>query len=489
MALNLRVVPSTLSGCLKSQPFFFKAAKSAVLFLYLIAFPGSFNAENLRSEGGEDRNFRIRGEIQSGYEYRDRDTHTGVYDTDGQSQGFNLRQTSITVEKLIPESHLVARARFLVTRADAVNEDAGAAKSNPYVLYARQAWIGWQFNSVLRGVLGIQEVPMDYSMIRLCWALNYVLPEPHESMRITDSRSAAGIGMQANWDHFINFNVMIANPEPEFQAHGTQSNGYDAMARFSAVPTGRIGRFHFGFHFFYRWKNILGITRGECQEGRSNCLRDDGNALTLRNIEPHSNQDRIYGTEFTYRQNPSVDSGIGFSLGGYVIENPGGKIVDSLHPFNMSVYRPPAEGQVVFMYLRTGFRNFTLFYRYQAGTGSTGYLTAARSHINLIQANFDEQGRLRTPGTTLYGDRSFFKKDLYGMEYRLDERWSFSIGLENTRLFGATGEEDKVYVDPSGRQRTQDDFRSQFLPGGPAQGITPYSRNSRQYFLRTSIVF
>jgi len=460
----------------------------ACLVALSIFFPAGLRAETPSVFETEERTFKIRGEVQAGYEYRDRDPHTGVYDPTGAAQGFNLRQTTLTIEKLFPDSGFLGRVRLQVMRNDEINT-AGAGRSNPYLLFVRQAWLGYQLNNIFRTVIGIQEVPMDYSMIRQTWALNYVLVEPHESLKITESRSAAGVGIQGNWDHYINFNAMIANPEPEFQTHGTISNGYDVMARFSAVPTGRIGRFHFGFHFFYRLKNALAYSQSECLEGRSTCLKDDNNAATLLRIQASANRDRIFGSEFTFRLNAGEDSGAGFSAGSYWIENPGGRITDSLHPFDAPTYRPAADGNVIFAYFRTAFRGASIYYRIQSGTGNTGFLTATRTHRNIYSAYFDEKGMPRQFSDINYEDRSFFKKEIYGIEYRLAERWSISIGLENTRLYNNTGEEEKVYVDANGRQRSRTEFIQQFLPGGMSEGITPYRANAKQYFIRTSLVF
>ncbi len=449
--------------------------------LPLFALP--LRAETLLDPTGQ-KTFRVRGEVQGGYEHRDRDPHSGVYDQ-GADQGWTLGRSNLTFEKLIPEAGLLGRVRVLSMRAEELDTSA-TSRSNPYVLRAQQAWLAKQITPEVRIVGGLQESPMDYAMTRLTWDLDYVMLAPFDTLGLTGGRSMAGLSVQGNWDHFVNFNAAVANPEGETESRSAGSTGYDGLFRFSLVPTGRIGRFHFGFHIYYRWKNMFPQKQSECLEGKSDCQKSDNDAATILKSDPGTNRDRLYGTEFTFRLNTASDSGVGFSTGGYWIRDPGGRRRDVLHPEYGDQWTPLARGQAVFVYLRGVMFGAAVFYRRDVGSGNSFRLEATAVDTGIGGAYFKPDGTPRT--RPAYADQSYFFRDVYGFEYRVSERWRVAFGVETRRLFDSTGEEKKTYIDPAGRERTVDEYRNQFT-SGQGEGIAVYRTFTRQYFIRTSVEF
>lgn len=237
--------------------------------------------------------------------------------------------------------------------------------------------------------------------------------------------------------------------------------GYDLLNRISFEKNEE--NFVYGIHLFTRLGNFLGLSDVECKEGNSNCVPNDRNNQTLvvRDIRTQKTETLALETNFRFEQI------LNLGLGGIYRRKYGGYAFDKLNPGTYADYEKDSFGKAAYGWLALSWKDFTLGFRHEYGTGNNGVFTTVqqdrkeflnRVKIPSIGSRVDSL-EFTTPN---YQSKSYFIRKLFFFEYKSNSDLRFAISGSHLLNYDSQGEKEQVYIDYFGNERTKQEYLSQF---------------------------
>ncbi|WCL48365.1 hypothetical protein [Leptospira sp. GIMC2001] len=429
---------------------------------------------------------KIGGVITPSFGYRTRDASSGYSDTSPNDQtGFSLPWTLLTINKEWEELGLEAELWTEVIRSSSFSNDTvtnQGNKADPYTLGIRRGNIKKKYNAFgfnQKIIFGIQEMPSTFTQWNGSWDWRYMDRSPTESLGFFNAPADLGLSWIGEIS-ILNLQLGLANGEGYRSVQNVESSGVDGYARISVSPT--IEDWKFGLHAIARSKNLVGLAGNECLERRSNCMVDDNNPNTFLEKDLRSRKGETAGFELTVDHNQYLHFGAGYIWR----RDYEGSVRDRLNSTSPVIYNRDRFGHAIYSWLGFGFNDFWIVFRGEKGTGRNG----------ILNANFSDKDevsyRLNNPNDfnpeNIYSSKEEFIKRSIIVEYRIAENFRFGLGGSITTNFNPRGERERIYIDPIGETRSQNEYESQFTRNTNL-GIVSYSKREERLFIRASFIF
>ncbi|MCB1179291.1 MAG: hypothetical protein KDK36_17050, partial [Leptospiraceae bacterium] len=355
----------------------------------------------------------------------------------------------------------------------------GGVKNNPYIFQFRRAniqkkWENGDFSTTI--IFGIQELPHVYSQWKNYWDWRYIDRAPMESLGFAPAPADLGLSTTFQYSIF-QFYLGVMNGEGYRQIQNTESGGFDVYSRLSIEKEWEKGKL--GIHFISRLGNLLGAIGNECREGKTDCLASDSNISTSKEKDLRSIKTETFGIEL----NAGFLKIINYGVGAISRRKFGGLTYDRLNLSSLPEYEKDLTGRAGYVWLSYMYKQFTVGYKYESGTGNNGVLNVFNSRSDGYYYYLDSN--------SYYRSKEKFKRILGFIEYNYDETLRFAIGYAEVQNFDKNRYPKKIYIDTvTGEESNEAGYLSQWNNSSSLPKIVSYNdRKDRQLFFKTMISF
>ncbi|MBW7858387.1 MAG: hypothetical protein H3C43_08870 [Leptonema sp. (in: Bacteria)] len=507
-------------------------------------FDSSNSSDETQSQLFKNSEFKISGDIWAAYEHSDSNPKTDDNST-GRFTGFRMGRTYFTAEgKVIDGQHKGWAFRLTLD-----SEPTGSRNT-----FLKFAYIDTPALNGLWFRLGQQPTPTANSQSGRShgsfWQHRYLDEDGRASWDEFKLTPSTDLGLSILYSKpLFNFHLLLANGEGNKKSNGQviqnktkeeiglgegDSYGIDLHGNFSITPLKTSGPFILNVSFPFRFHNITGIQRNEYENITSlNLATQD---FTNIKGERRAKQNISYGTEIDAEYkigNFEIAGGIGTAIhidkrtNVYSIDS---KVagLDLNQPADISTFltnnyymAEDSKGVVRYIFGHFKYRFVGLVGRYSIGTGSGGVNSTVgvnngigSNRLHLYQDLQDDgllNGSLSLNSLrSLDRGKAKFQKTLIALEFYVNQRFRFAIGVSQITATATNGESIKVNPlyqlpiekkDSSGTYQsgyTVDYFAQQVMqPVSSAQMAQSVHDNdlwgkrdrNRQFFIRSQFLF
>ena len=489
--------------------------------------------------------FKISGDIWSAYEHSD--TNPKIDDNStGRFTGFRMGRTYLTAEgKVIDGQHKGWSFRLTLD-----SEPTGGRNT-----FLKFAYIDTPSINGLQFRFGQQPTPTANAQsgrsFSSFWQHRYFDEDGRNSWNEFKLTPTTDIGISVLYSKpLFNFHLLLANGEGFNKSNGQliqnktkddislgkgDSYGIDLHGNFSITPIGTNGPFVLNVSFPFRFHNITGIQRNEYENVAA--INVGTQSFTYLKGEKRAKQDVSYGSEVDaeYKIGQfTVTTGVGAAIyidkraNTFAIDNNLGSL-DLNQPTNVATFltnnyflAEDSKGTVRYIFSHFKYRWIGLVGRYSIGTGSGNVNSTLGANNGIAADRLHLYKDLQDDGI-LNGSLSFnslrsldrgkakFQKALIAIEFFVNQRFRFAIGVSQITATATNGESIKVnpfYQLPVLVKDTSGVYQSGYTPdyiaqqimqqtGAPAQVTQAINDNdffgkadrNRQFFIRSQFLF